>query len=94
MRTLLKTACSTTFGLCEQTNNPTYTSSPRSRSASSVRVNGSPKRATDITYVVPRRSSWMTFAPVRAERDSSVFAPRLRRNWSDVRPSPCTAASA
>jgi hypothetical protein len=57
-------------------------------------VNGSPKRAAEKVYAFPFRSSWMTSAPSMGEVTCSVTAPLLRRYWSDVRPSPCTAASA
>ncbi len=48
-----------------------------------------------MMYVVPRRSSWIWSAPETvASLDSSVSAPRVRRNWSEVRPSPWTTALA
>ena len=38
--------------------------------------------------MLPLRSSWITSAPLRAARTSSVIPPGVRRNWSETSPSP------
>ena len=58
----------------------------------SVEVSVSPATATDMMYRPPRLSSWTVRAAFTADSFCSVVAPGARRNWSEVRPSPCTSA--
>ena len=93
IRTLSNSAVTTSSASCEQTNRPTYTSSPRSSSTSRGLANGSPSQATRIVYLFPLRSSWRMFAPAIGAMICVVSSPAARRTCSDVRPSPCRATS-
>jgi hypothetical protein len=76
--------------LCDDRKSPTYASSGTSVvSLYSATWNGSPNFAAEKMNTLPRRSSWITFAPFAAAISiCSVSAPFVLRYCSEVRPSP------
>ena len=95
MRTLVNSARSTMVSLCAHTNSPTNTVSGSDTPVSVWVASVSPKGAVDMRNMPSRRSSWISTSPLERRPlacCSSVVAPAVRRNWSDARPSPCSAA--
>src|SRR4030095_13139195 len=54
----------------------------------------SPLRATDIMYMLPRLSSWITSAAVSVDLTSFILSLLFFLYCNEVSPSPCTATLA